>query len=65
MFRNTFPMRDHCIIPLSLGDQGQGVRPQLWYVLLVHVENKRIVQTAEILGLIICFAIYFLCITIE
>ena len=22
MFRNTFPMRDYCIIPLSLGDQG-------------------------------------------
>ena len=22
MFRNTFPMRDYCIIHLSLGDQG-------------------------------------------
>ena len=22
MFRNTFPMRDYCIIDLSLGDQG-------------------------------------------
>ena len=22
MFRNTFPMRDNLIIPLSLGDQG-------------------------------------------
>ena len=21
MFRNTFPMRDNCILPLSLGDQ--------------------------------------------
>ena len=36
MFRNTFPMRDNSIIPLSLGDQGKGVRPQFWYVLLVH-----------------------------
>ena len=30
MFRNTlFPMRDNLIIPLSLRDQGKGVRPQL------------------------------------
>ena len=64
MFRNTFPMRDNCIIHLSLGDQGQGVRPQHWYV-----ENGAIglvvLQTAEILGLIICFAVHFLCVTIE
>ena len=60
MFRYTFPMCDNSIIPLS-----QGVRSQLWYVLLVHVENKRMVQTAEIVGLIICFAIHFLCVTIE
>ena len=65
MFRNTFPMGDNSIIPLSLRDQGKGVRSQLWYVLFVHLENKRKVQTAEILGLIICFAIHFLCVTIE
>ena len=64
-------MRDYCIIHLSLGDQGKGVRPQLWYVLLVHVVYKRmwnrlvVLQTAEILGLIVCFAIHFLCVTIE
>ena len=40
MFLNTFPMRDYCIIHLSLGDQGLGVRPQLWCVLLVHVVYK-------------------------
>ena len=36
MFHNTFPMRDNWIIPLSLGDQGKGVRTQVLYVLLVH-----------------------------
>ena len=46
MFRNTFPMRDNCIMHLSLGEQGQGVRPQLWYVLLVHVVYKRMLQSA-------------------
>ena len=45
MFRNTFPMRDNSIIPLSLRDQGKGVQRQLWYVLLVHVEYKRMVQS--------------------
>ena len=35
MFHNTFPM-------LSQGDQGKGVPPQLWYVLLVQVVYKRI-----------------------
>ena len=44
MFRNTFPLRDIRIIPLNLRDQGKGVRPQLWYVLLVHVVYKRLVQ---------------------
>ena len=45
MFRNIFPMRDNCIIPLSLGDQGKGVQLQPWHVLLVHVVCKRIVQS--------------------
>ena len=39
------------------------------YVHLVQVENGAIslvlLQTAEILGLKICFAIHFLCVTIE
>ena len=43
MFRNTFPMRDNGIIPLSLEDQGKCVQPQLWYVLFVHVVYKRMV----------------------
>ena len=43
MFRNTFPMRDNLIIPLSLGDHGEGVRPQLCYVLIVQVVYKRMV----------------------
>ena len=61
----------HVLLKFSSGNliffpvQGKGVRSQLWYVLLVHMENKRMVQTAEILGLIICFAIHFFCVTIE
>ena len=63
MFRNTFPMCDNWIIPLSLGDQvkvytsalvctscTRGVQENGALCLVVH-------QTAEILGLIICFAI--------
>ena len=46
MFRNALPMRDYSVIPLSLGDQGKGVRPQLWYVLLVHVVYKLMLQSA-------------------
>ena len=46
MFRNTFSMRDFCKIHLSLGDQGYCVRPQLWYVLLVHVVYKKMLQSA-------------------
>ena len=61
-------MSDNCIMPLSLGDQGKGVRPQLWYTRGVQ-ENGAIglvlLQTAEILGVMICFAIHFLCVTIE
>ena len=45
MFRNTFPMRNYCIIHLSLGDQWLDVRPQVWYVLLVHVVYKRMLQS--------------------
>ena len=46
MFRFTFPMRDYCIIHLSLGEQGKVLSPQLWYVLLVHVVYKRMLQSA-------------------
>ena len=46
MFRNTFPMRENGIIPLRRGDQGYGVGPQLWYVLLVHIVYKRMLQSA-------------------
>ena len=64
MFRNTFPMRVKrpevsCMTSTLLctsctrGVQENGA---IGLVLL---------QTAEILGLIICFAIHFLCVTIE
>ena len=55
-------------MPLSLGDQGKGVRPQLWYTRGVQENGANclvILQIAEILGLIIYFAIHFLCVTIE
>ena len=84
MFGNAFPMRNNTPKPRRPGVRG--VQPQLWYVLLVHVEYKRMVrrpgvrfttsalvctsctcgvqengsiclvvlQTVEILGLIIC-----------
>ena len=64
-------MRDNSMIPISLGDQVKGVRPRLWYVLFCTrgvQENAAIglvvLQSAEILVLIICFAIHFLCVTI-
>ena len=46
MFRNTFPMRDYCIIHQSQGEQELGVRRQLWYVLFAHVVFKRMLQSA-------------------
>ena len=46
-FRNTFPMRVYLIIPVSLGDQREGVRPHLWYVLLVDVVYNGMVQSAR------------------
>ena len=72
MFRNTIPMRDISIIHLSIRDQGvrcttsalvctsctPGVQQNGAIAFFVH-------QTAEILGLIICFAIHFLCVKIE
>ena len=42
MFRNAFPMCDNCIIPLSLGDQKQGVQPQLCMYFLYIQENGAI-----------------------
>ena len=72
MFRNTFPIRDYCMIHLSLGDQG------VWFTTSALVftsctrgvqENGAIglvvLQSADILGLIKCFAIHLLCVTIE
>ena len=55
-------------MPLSLGDQGKGVRPQLSYTRVVQENGANglvLLQTAEILGVMICFAIHFLCVTIE
>ena len=50
-------MRDYCIIHLSLEDQGKGVPPP------ALVESAAIglvvLQSAEILWLIICFAMHF------
>ena len=72
MFRNTFPMRDYCVIQLSLG--GRGVRCTTSTLLCTSCtrgvqDNAAIglvvLQSAEILGLIICFAIHFLCVKIE
>ena len=40
MFRNTFPMRDNLIIPLSLEDQGKCVQPQLWYGYRISVRLR-------------------------
>ena len=45
IFHNTFPMRDNLIIHLRLGEKGKGVPTQLWYVLLVHVVKKRMLQS--------------------
>ena len=57
MFRNTFPR------------PGVVYTSALMYFLYGVQENGAIplvvIQTAEILGLIICFAIHFLCVTIE
>ena len=69
MFLNTFPMRDNTPKP-----RRPGVRCTT--SALVCTSCKRglqekgaiglvVLQTAEILGLIISFAIHFLCVTIE
>ena len=73
MFRNTFPMRDN-----KLNNTPKPRRPGVRCTTSALVctsctrgvqENGAIglviLQTAEILGLIICFAIHFLCVTIE
>ena len=70
MFRNTFPMRENLIIPPSLEDQGKCVQPLICTSCTRGVQENGaiclvVLQTAEILGLIICFAIHFLCVTIE
>ena len=65
MFRNTFPMRDYCIIQLSLGEQELGVRRQLWYVLFSHMCTRECCNRLGILWLIICFAIHFLCVLLH
>ena len=65
MFRNTFP---------TPKPRGPGVRCTTSALVCTSCthgvqENGAIglvvLQTAEILGLIICFAIHFLCVTIE
>ena len=72
MFRNTFPMRDKLNNTPKPGTQGvmcttsalvcssctRGVQENGAIGLFV-------LQSAEILGLIICFAIHFLCVTFE
>ena len=72
MFRNTIPMRDILIIHLSIGDQG--VRCTTSALVCTSCtpgvqQNAEIgsvvLQSAEILGLIICVALHFLCVTIE
>ena len=66
MFRNTFPMRNYCIIHLSLGDQCNVYHSALVCTSCTRrvQENAAIglvvLQSAEILGLIICFAIHLL-----
>ena len=72
MLRNTFPMCDYCIIHLSL--EPPGARCTTSALICTSCtravqENVAIglvvLQSTEILGLIICFAIHFLCVTIE
>ena len=69
MFRNTFPQLNNTPKPRSPGvgcttsgfvctSCTQGVQENAAIGLVV-------LQSAEILGLIICFAIHFLCVTIE
>ena len=69
MFRNTFPMRNKTPKP-----RRPGVRCTTSAFVCTSCtagvqENAAIglvaLQSAEILGLIICFAIHFLCVTIE
>ena len=36
MFHYIFPIGEDTKLPLSLTDEGYGVRPQIWYVLLEH-----------------------------
>ena len=70
MFRNTFPMS----VNNTPKSRRPGVRCTISALLCTSCtrgvqENGAIclvvLQTAEILGLIICFAIHFLCVTIE
>ena len=62
MFRNAFPMRDYCIIHLSLGDKVKfyDLRFSMYFLYTwctIECCNRLVVlQSAEILGLIICFA---------
>ena len=62
-------MRDYCIIHLSLGNQGPTSALVCAYCTRGVQEYPAIglvvLQSAEILGLIICFAIHFLCVTLE
>ena len=70
MFRNTFPMRDN----YTHKPRRPGVRCTTSALVCTSCTHRVqengliglvVLQTAEILGLIICFAIHFLCVTIE
>ena len=72
MFRNTFPMRDNSIMGPKPWRPGKKCRTSALVCTSCTLgvqENAAIgfviLLSAEILGLIICFAIHFLCVTIE
>ena len=72
MFRNTIPMRDISIIHLSIGDQGVRCSTSALVCTSCTPGVKQnaaiglnVLQSAESLGLIICFALHFQYVTIE
>ena len=71
MFRNTFPMRQFNNTPwprrpgVSCTTSGLVCTSCTCGVQEKSAIGFVLLQTAEILGLIICFAIHFLCVTIE
>ena len=70
MFRNTFPMRDYCIIsPKPRRPEVRCTTSALVCTSCTRGEQENaaiglvVLQSAVILGLFICFAIHFLCVT--